>query len=113
MSQELLHGGAKRLPVRYLNKIEGQARVSRYEVAPGAAVSLHVHTGKIESWVIVAGAGTARIGAQSFDVVEGDILTTQAGEPHALENTATSPLIFLNIVHQIEGVDVTTTELED
>lgn len=112
MMPEHLHGGAERLPIRYPNGGQDLLQVSRYRVAPGATVSLHVHTGKVESWVIVSGAGRATIEQADFEVSEGDVLITQPGQAHALLNTSSRPLIFVNFVQKVEGVPITTTELE-
>jgi mannose-6-phosphate isomerase-like protein (cupin superfamily) len=110
LSPQVLHGGAERLPVRWVNESEPPARISRYRVAPGASVSLHVHTGKAEFWVIVAGTGTVRVGDRSIPVTEGDIVSTPPSVPHGLTNTGSEPLVFLNIV-QPTGEAITSVEV--
>ena len=107
----VLHGGAERLEVRWLNVPEPPVRISRYRVAPGQSVSLHVHTGKAEYWVIVAGSGVVRIGQDSFPVSEGDVVTTPPRVPHALRNTGSTPLTFINIVQPTGEEPITTVEL--
>ncbi len=107
----VLHGGAERLPVRWVNREEPPVVISRYRVAPGSAVSLHMHTGKTEFWVILAGEGTVRVGETSMPVSEGDIVTTPPAIPHGLVNTGATPLIFLNIV-QPTGDAITSVEVE-
>ena len=107
----VLHGGAERLPVHWVNAPEPPARISRYRVAPGDEVSRHVHTGKAEYWVIVAGSGIARVGESSIPVSEGDIVATPPAVPHALLNTGDTPLIFVNIVQPTGNEPITTVEL--
>ena len=51
---EILHGGAERLALNWVNADPPPTRIARYRVAPGHSVSMHVHTGKAEHWVIVA-----------------------------------------------------------
>lgn len=109
---QILHGGAERLPTRWVNADEPPARISRYRVAPGASVSLHVHTGKAEFWVVLSGQGTVRVGERSIAVEEGDIVATPPAVPHGLVNTGATPLTFLNIV-QPTGDAITSVEVED
>ncbi len=108
---ETLHGGAERLPVRWPNVETPPFRISRYRVAPGASVSPHVHTGKIEYWLIVSGKGRVRIGSDDLDVTEGDVVRTGPGVAHALANTGGAALEFVNIVELTGDADVTTIEL--
>lgn len=107
---EIMHGGAERLPINWRNAAEPPARIARYRVAPGRNVSLHVHTGKAEYWVIVEGSGEVRVGAEIIAVAEGDVVLTPPTVPHGLVNTGTVPLVFLNIV-QPTGEAITSTEL--
>ncbi|MGO4839861.1 cupin domain-containing protein, partial [Rhizobiaceae sp. 2RAB30] len=87
-------------------------RISRYRVAPGASVSLHVHTGKAEYWVIVSGSGTVRVGDEQLDVIEGDIVATPPMRPHGLVNTGKVPLVFINIVQPTGEQPITSVEIE-
>ncbi|MCZ8097608.1 MAG: cupin domain-containing protein [Burkholderiales bacterium] len=108
---EILHGGAQRLGVRWVNRARPDMTLSRYAVAPGTAVSLHVHTGKTEYWLITAGTGVATVGETTIPVVEGDVVATEPLVPHALLNTGTQPLLFVNVVVPTGDGPVTTTEL--
>ena len=62
----VLHGGAQRLPVRQANGIEPPQKVSRYVLAAGDRCTRHVHTGKAETWLIVAAAGEVGAGTDSW-----------------------------------------------
>ena len=107
---EILHGGAERLAINWVNADPPPARISRYRVSPGQSVSLHVHTGKAEHWVIVAGEGVVRGGADSYPVRTGDVVHTPPTVPHGLTATGSEPLVFLNIV-QPTGEPITSTEI--
>ena len=106
----MLHGGGRRLPVRWVNREPPPITISRYRVDPGEEISLHVHTGKAEYWLVLAGTGRVTVGSDAFDVAEGDIVATGPTVPHALRNTGTTPLLFVNVV-QATGGPITTTEL--
>jgi len=111
MKDEVIHGGAERLSIRYANDTPGAVRISRYKVGPGSEVSLHVHTGKMESWVIVRGAGRALVAGVEIDVEEGDVIATPPGSPHSLRNTGSTDLVFINVVQVTEDGPISTTEL--
>ena len=107
----MMHGGAERLPIRWVNTATPPTVISRYRVAPGRSVSLHMHTGKAENWVIVSGSGTVRVGDTSFSVSEGDIVVTPPTVPHGLTNDGDMPLVFLNIVQPTGDAPITSVEL--
>lgn len=107
---EIMHGGAERLVVNWVNVDPPPTRIARYRVASGKSVSMHVHTGKAEHWVIVAGEGIVRVGEQSFPVKPGDIVHTPPTIPHGLTTTSAEPLVFLNIV-QPTGEPITSMEV--
>lgn len=110
---EILHGGAQRLPVRVLNPYDTDVvKISRYRIDVGDRCSPHVHTGKTEAWVIVAGEGEARVGATSLAVREGDVIVTPPGQSHELRNTGKGPLVFVNVVLPTGDEPITTRELE-
>ena len=114
-NSSILHGGARRLPLRWPNLPKDAVPpqvISRYVVAPGEQCTLHVHTGKAELWVIVAGRGIASVGSDSHTVTEGDILVTPPNVPHSLVNDGEVPLQFLNIVLPTGDAPITTTEIE-
>ncbi len=110
---QILHGGAQRQDLRWRTAAKSPlAGLSWYQVAPGDVCSAHVHTGKAETWLIVAGVGEARVGAEAFAVKPGDAIVTPPGTAHALHNTGSAPLVFVNIVSIANDDPVSTTELE-
>ena len=109
---QTLHGGAQRQPIRWQTETKSPlAGLSWYLVAPGDVCTAHVHTGKAETWLVVAGTGRARIGTEEFPVAAGDAMATMPGTPHALHNTGAQPLVFVNIVSIVNDDRVSTTEL--
>lgn len=108
---QVLHGGAERLPVRWVNAPLIPMTISRYRVRPGDTVSMHVHTGKAEYWVVLAGAGIMHLGEVTLQVVEGDVIVTPPEVPHALHNSGTVTLEFLNLVQPVGGVAISTREI--
>lgn len=109
---EIMHGGAERLAVNWVNADPPPARIARYRVPSGQSVSMHVHTGKAEYWAIVAGEGIVRVGDKSFPVKPGDIVFTPPTVPHGLTTTSAEPLVFLNIVQPTGDEPITSVELE-
>lgn len=113
-SEQIIHGGAKRLPVRFVAaELPENQRISWYEVAPGDRCTRHVHEGKVECWLIVEGEGEATKGSETVSVSKGDILVTEPGVPHGLANTGVNPLIFVNVASRIGNQAVTTQELPE
>ena len=101
--------GAALLP--HLNVPTAPMTLSRYKVDIGDTVSLHVHTGKSEYWLILSGEGVAHVGDAEFAVSEGDVIVTPPHVPHALRNIGSVVLDFLNLVHPVDGEAITTREL--
>jgi mannose-6-phosphate isomerase-like protein (cupin superfamily) len=108
----VLHGGAERKNLRILNAEAAPLTFSWYAIAPAARCTSHVHTGKAETWLIVQGAGEARVAGETFRVGPGDALVTRPGQPHELLNLGAEPLVFVNMVTKVGDGPVTTTELE-
>lgn len=108
---QVLHGGAERQPLRWRLDAAGRPdHLAWYRVAPGDLCTAHRHTGKAETWLVVAGTGVVEIDAQSYEVAPGDAFVTRPGQAHALRNTGGDFLVFVNIV-TFTGGPVTTTEL--
>ena len=107
----LLHGGAERLKTRLCNADVLPTKISWYRIAPGQKCSAHVHAGKDECWLIVAGTGSALVGDSHFSVMPGDFLLTPEGVPHSLANTGSDALVFVNIVFPTGAARISTTEI--
>lgn len=106
---ERVHGDLERQPVRLLTpETPLPQHVSWYRLAPGGTCTLHVHTGKTETWLVVEGTGEARIGEEAVAIRPGDVMVTAPGTPHGMMNTGTTPLAFVNIV-ALSGPDAVST----
>ncbi len=112
MNDEILHGGARRLPARVISGVQSRAQhVSWYEIAPGEECTRHVHQGKSETWLVIAGTGVTHVGESEYDIGPGDMIVTPPGTPHGLRNTGASPLRFVNLVLYEGSGPVTTKEI--
>lgn len=110
----ILHGGAKRLSVRFVGgNLPEEQRISWYEVDPGDRCTRHVHEGKTEAWLIVQGEGEATRGSETYSVSKGDILVTEPGVPHGLVNSGPGILVFVNVAIQTGDQPVATQELPE
>ena len=110
-----MHGGLVRGEVRWhgSDREPGDTGLSWYLVEPGERCSVHVHTGKVETWFFAAGQADVLWGDQRIPVAAGDAVRTPPGVPHGIEARGDEPVRFLNIVEYLDGVDVTTRELEE
>ncbi len=66
---------------------------------PGDSVGLHKHETNEDAYVIISGEGvfTDTTGKET-KVGPGDITIARKGEAHALKNTGTTPLVFLDVI---------------
>ena len=108
-----LHGKAERLPTRLVNAETLPTTISWYRVEPGGRCTYHVHSGKDECWLIVAGRGQAKVGDTDYQVAAGDFLLTREGTPHALVNAGAEDLVFVNIVFPTGTGAISSVELGD
>jgi mannose-6-phosphate isomerase-like protein (cupin superfamily) len=66
--------------------------VDHVVVAPGKQIRPHRHDGVEEFYYVMSGQGTARIGAESAPIAQGDAVPVFLGETHAFDNSGTTPL---------------------
>ena len=64
-------------------------------VPPGGETTAHRHRRSEEVYVFTAGAGTMRLGDESFEVRAGDSVLIAPGTPHKLWNSGAEPLALL------------------
>ena len=64
-------------------------------VAPGEATVLHYHRASEELYLVSAGSGLLRIGAQEREVEAGDCALIPPGQPHSLRNTGAGDLVVV------------------
>ena len=82
-------------------KDEAIKEIGWMTLQPGASIGLHKHEANEDAYIIVSGEGTF-IGSDGKESVvrAGDITIARKGESHALKNTGTEPLVFLDVVAQ-------------
>jgi mannose-6-phosphate isomerase-like protein (cupin superfamily) len=64
-------------------------------VAPGGATAAHYHRISEELYLVTAGRGRLRIGAEERAIEAGDCALIPPGETHRLENTGTTDLVVV------------------
>lgn len=66
---------------------------------PGDSIGYHQHITNEDTYIIVSGEGVfTDADGQEKPVKSGDITIARKGDSHALKNTGTEPLIFLDII---------------
>jgi mannose-6-phosphate isomerase-like protein (cupin superfamily) len=76
---------------------DGALEVIEIEVRPGLGPPLHVHPSFDESFYVLEGALTMRIGERVFDLPAGGSATVPAGTVHTWTNRGAKPMRFLQI----------------
>lgn len=72
-------------------------QVKRLVVNPGHRFSLQYHRHRSEHWIAVAGTGRAICGAKTVKVAPGQTLFIPTRAKHRLHNTATTPLVIIEV----------------
>lgn len=68
---------------------------------PGASIGMHKHEVNEDTYIIVSGEGVfSDSQGKETPVKAGDITIARKGDTHALKNTGSTPLIFLDIIGQ-------------
>ena len=68
---------------------------------PGASIGLHKHTENEDVYIIISGNGVfTDSNGKEFAVAAGDITIARPGQSHALRNSGTEPLVFLDLIAQ-------------
>lgn len=69
------------------------------KLQPGDSIGYHQHITNEDTYIIVSGEGVfTDADGQEKPVKSGDITIARKGDSHALKNTGTEPLIFLDII---------------
>ena len=66
-----------------------------YGLEPGQSQAPHAHDGADKVYVVLEGAGSIRIGGETFAVAGGDAVHAPSGVEHALENPGPARLVAL------------------
>jgi len=65
---------------------------------PGCSLGYHQHNGESETYYIVAGEGALNDNGEKKTVKAGDVVFTDSGEFHGIENTGTVNLEFVALI---------------
>lgn len=66
---------------------------------PGDSIGWHKHETNEDSYIIVSGEGLFKDNdGKEYSVKAGDVTIARKGESHALTNTGSEPLVFLDVI---------------
>ncbi|WP_407309178.1 cupin domain-containing protein [Desulfosporosinus sp. SB140] len=95
-------GGKGELQITHFlegDEFNGKGRLfAKNVLLPGASLGLHQHNGDFETYVILSGEGQLNDNGELKAVKPGDVVITNNGEKHSLENTGSGNLEFLALV---------------
>jgi len=82
-----------------MDQLLGKGRLfARNMLAPGSSLGWHEHKGDVEAYYIIAGEGTVDDNGTKVTVQAGDVVYTNNGESHSIENTGTENLEFIALI---------------
>lgn len=68
---------------------------------PGASIGMHKHEVNEDTYIVISGEGVfTDTAGKETPVKAGDITIARKGDSHALKNTGSEPLVFLDIIGQ-------------
>lgn len=81
------------------SEMHGKGRLfGRTLLKPGVSIGLHQHEGDCETYYILAGKGTFNDNGEISTVEAGDLMYTDNGQSHSIENTGTCDLEFIALI---------------
>ena len=87
------------VPLMDEKQFQGKGRLFAHNILkPGASLGLHTHTGDVETYYIIKGEGIIDDNGDRQPVKTGDVIFTDNGEKHSLENTGEGDLEFIALV---------------
>lgn len=80
-------------------QFQGKGRLFAHNILePGCSLGWHEHKGDIEAYYIIKGEGTVDDNGTPVQVSVGDVVYTNNGESHSIENTGTERLEFIALI---------------
>jgi len=80
-------------------QMHGRSRLfARILLKPGARAPYHQHNGDCEAYYILSGEGQANDNGVISQVKAGDIIFTDSGESHSIENTSEKDLEYIALI---------------
>jgi len=81
------------------SQMHNKAKVfARIALHPGSKVTLHQHVGRFEVIYILAGVGMVNDNGNVQKIKVGDVIFTDVGESHAIENVGAVDLEYIALV---------------
>lgn len=74
-------------------------KVKRLTVDPGQRLSYQRHAHRSEHWFVVSGQGTVTVDGAASSVWPGQSIDVPLRAAHRIENSGTSPLVFIEVQH--------------
>ncbi|MEF3254620.1 MAG: cupin domain-containing protein [Deferribacterales bacterium] len=92
-------GEAINLAYSALQGLEGRIKVfSVVDLAPDSMVGYHQHIDDMEIYLMLDGTGVVNDNGNVDIIRPGDMLITNFGEWHSIENKSSTPITFLAII---------------
>jgi mannose-6-phosphate isomerase len=88
-------------------------KVKRLTVDPGKRLSYQRHAHRAEHWFVVTGAGTVTLDGKALPVSAGSAVDVGTGTAHRIENTGSTPLVFIEVQHGTSFEEDDIERLED
>jgi mannose-6-phosphate isomerase-like protein (cupin superfamily) len=76
---------------------EENVKVKKIVVKPFERLSLQLHRGRDEKWVIVQGLGLMHHNGEEYTVKEGHVVEILKYQTHRIENVSEQPLVFIEV----------------
>lgn len=83
---------------------DGDLTVTWVDVAPGSRQRLHDHDSE-QVYVLVAGRGLMRVGAEEREVAAGDLVRVPSGAAHGIRNVSGEVLTYVSAATPAESVE--------
>lgn len=93
-------GGEKSTAARMF--FDGQNRIMRGRLIPGATIGMHTHDTSAEVILITQGRGSVIYDGETIALAEGDVHYCPQGHSHSLVNDSDADLCFFAVVPQFK-----------
>lgn len=92
-------GSAEVLRILKKDEFHNKGRLfGRIVLKPGMSIGLHEHVGDCEAYYILSGKGLVYDNGKNETVNDGDLVFTDNGETHSIENIGDKDLVFIALV---------------